>query len=75
MATRPLGVDAAGALPARAGQAGIWTGLARFCRKKPLGAVGGAIMLLIVLAAIFAVQLQTHDPIATEAAHTLAPPG
>ena len=75
MATRPLGVDAAGALPARAGQAGIWTGLARFCRKKPLGAVGGAIMLLIVLAAIFADQLQTHDPIATEAAHTLAPPG
>jgi len=75
MATRPLGVDAAGALPARAGQAGIWTGLARFCRKKPLGAVGGAIMLLIVLAAIFADPLQTHDPIATEAAHTLAPPG
>ena len=75
MATRPLGVDEADALPARARRAGIRTGLARFCRKKPLGAVGGAIMLLIVLAAIFADQLQTHDPIATEAAHTLAPPG
>ena len=54
---------------------GCWTVLARFCRKKPLGAAGGAIMLLIVLTAVFADQLQTHDPIATDAAQSLAPPG
>ena len=49
--------------------------LLRFCRKKPLGAVGGAIMLIMVVVAIFAPQLATHDPIATSAAATLAPPG
>src|SRR5258705_11385335 len=45
-----------------------------FCRKKPLGAAGGFIMLMIVFMAIFANVLQPHDPIATNAAATLAPP-
>ena len=43
-------------------------------RRKPLGAAGGAVMLAILLTAVFADQLQTHDPIATDAAATLAPP-
>jgi peptide/nickel transport system permease protein len=60
--------------PAPVAQAGTWTTLARFCRKKPLGAAGGFIMLLIVFIAIFANVLQTHDPIATNAADTLARP-
>lgn len=47
----------------------------RFCRKKPLGAAGGALMLLMLLVAIFADPLSTHDPIATHAAATLAAPG
>lgn len=74
MATRPLGVETAAALPDRRGQAGAWTVLTRFCRKKPLGAAGGAIMLVIVLTALFADQLQTYDPIATDPAQSLAPP-
>ena len=49
--------------------------LLRFCRKKPLGAVGGAIILAMLVVAIFAPQLATHDPITTSAAATLAPPG
>ena len=49
--------------------------LVRFCRKKPLGAVGGAIMVVMLLVALFAPQLATHDPITTSAAATLAPPG
>jgi peptide/nickel transport system permease protein len=53
---------------------GAATVLFRFCRKKPLGAVGGAIMLVMLLVAVFAPQLATHDPIATSAAATLAPP-
>ena len=53
---------------------GAATVLVRFCRKKPLGAVGGAIMLVMLLVAVFAAQLATHDPIATSAAATLAPP-
>ena len=56
------------------GRPSAWTTLTRFLRKKPLGAAGGLIMLLIVLTAAFANQLQTHDPIATDAAHTLAHP-
>ena len=62
-------------LPRRAStRPGAWTTLARFCRKKPLGAAGGAIMVLMTLVALAAPLIATHDPIATDAAHTLAPP-
>ncbi len=74
MATRPLGVEVPG-IAVGLRRPGPWTTLARFCRKKPLGAAGGAIMLVIFLTALFADQLQTHDPIATDSVNTLAPPG
>jgi peptide/nickel transport system permease protein len=45
-----------------------------FFREKPLGAMGGVLLLLMVLAAIFAETLATHDPIRTDAEHTLARP-
>jgi len=48
--------------------------LGRFCRKKPLGAAGGVVMLAIVVTALFADVLATHDPIATDAGRTLARP-
>jgi peptide/nickel transport system permease protein len=51
-----------------------WSGLVRFCRRKPLGAAGGFIVAVIVVTAIFADLLATADPIATEASMTLAPP-
>src|SRR5258707_3333693 len=74
MATRPLGVEVpAVAMALR--RPGAWTVLARFCRKKPLGAIGGFLMLVILLTAVFADQLQTHDPIATDAGQSLARPG
>jgi len=60
--------------PTLRAQPSVGTVLVRFCRKKPLGAIGGVIMLVIVLTAIFANQLQTYDPIATDAAQSLAPP-
>mgnify|MGYP003297059187 CR=1 FL=1 len=59
---------------ARPSSDGVWVTLLRFCRKKPLGAAGGVIMLLIAFAAIFANALQTYDPIATDAAQSLAAP-
>jgi peptide/nickel transport system permease protein len=74
MAARPLGAGATAVLPAQRVRPRAWTTLVRFCRKKPLGAVGGGIMLLILLTAVFADQLQTYDPIATDAAQSLAPP-
>jgi peptide/nickel transport system permease protein len=60
--------------PGRRGPAGLLAALRRFAGKKPLGAAGGVIMLAIIVLALFAELLSTHDPIATDAAHTLAPP-
>lgn len=72
---RPVGVEIELALPARPRRAaGAWAVVVRFCRKKPLGAIGGALMAVMVLAAVFAEPLSTHDPIATDAARTLAAP-
>jgi peptide/nickel transport system permease protein len=51
------------------------TNLGRFFRRKPLGAAGGVLMVIMVLTAVFADPLSTHDPIATDAATTLAAPG
>jgi peptide/nickel transport system permease protein len=65
----------AAAAPPGARRKGAATALWRFVRKKPLGAAGGAVMLAIVFTALFADQLQTSDPIATESGATLAPPG
>jgi peptide/nickel transport system permease protein len=46
----------------------------RLAWKKPLGAAGAIIMLVIILTAVFADLVATHDPLATNAAHTLARP-
>jgi peptide/nickel transport system permease protein len=53
---------------------GLVSTVVRFCRKKPLGAAGGALMLVMLVTALFAEPLSTHDPIATDAAATLARP-
>jgi peptide/nickel transport system permease protein len=79
MATRPViaetGLELITVAARATGPSGAWTTLVRFCRKKPLGAAGGLLMLLLLVAALFAETLATHDPIATDAAHTLASPG
>ncbi len=78
MATKPVLADtglelvAAGTRVGAPG--GFGTQLARFTRKKPLGAAGGVLMLVILVLALLAEPLSTHDPIATDAAHTLAAP-
>ena len=71
---RPVEALPVPVVTARPAQPGWGTAVARFVRRKPLGAAGGAIMLLMVLTAIFAPWLQTHDPIATNAAYTLGQP-
>jgi peptide/nickel transport system permease protein len=71
MAVRPAEI----AIPGRpSARSGAGTALWRFVRKKPLGAAGGALMLVMLLTAVFAGILQTHDPIATDAAYTLGSP-
>jgi peptide/nickel transport system permease protein len=44
-------------------------------RAKPLGALGGALIALLVLTAIFAPTLAPHDPIQIKSADRLQPPG
>jgi peptide/nickel transport system permease protein len=46
----------------------------RFLRQKPLGAAGGALVLLMILTAVFADFLATKDPTRTHPMKTLAPP-
>lgn len=40
----------------------MWRGLLRFIRHKPLGAFGGAIVILLLLMAIFPSIFATHNP-------------
>ena len=47
---------------------------ASLARRYPLGTVGAMLMALFVLAAIFAELITVHSPLATDAAHSLAPP-
>ena len=53
---------------------GSWTTVGRFVRRKPLGAAGAVIIVVMVVTALLAPWLQTHDPIATDAAYTLGQP-
>ncbi|MCL0044546.1 ABC transporter permease, partial [Dehalococcoidia bacterium] len=46
-----------------------------FCRKRPLGAAGGIVLVVVVLAAIFAPLVATHDPIAQDHVKFVHPPG
>jgi peptide/nickel transport system permease protein len=60
------------ALPAEPRRASaVW----RFVRKQPLGTAGGALIVLLVLTAALADVIATHNPVRTDSAHTLAPPG
>jgi len=73
VAVRPVGAEIELTAPARVvRRESMAATVARFVRKKPLGAAGGVLMLIMLLTGIFADLLQTHDPIATDAAATLA---
>lgn len=59
-----------GAVPApRRRRAALW----EFARKKPLGAAGGLLVLVLVFTALFAEALATHNPVRTSS-QVLAPP-
>ena len=58
-------------LPARGTRRAVFW---RFVRKNPLGAVGGVLMVLLVIAALGADLLATHNPVRTSS-QVLAAPG
>src|SRR5215468_987709 len=53
----------------------IWQHLGRFARRKPLGAFGAVIALILIIVAVFAPFIATHDPAETNSAFVYAPPG
>ncbi len=53
---------------------GWWTALHRFAREKPLGAVGGVLMIATILVAIFAPLLSPSDPLTTNPRAALMDP-
>jgi peptide/nickel transport system permease protein len=50
-------------------------GAREFARRRPLGTFGGAIIVLLVLVAVLAPVLATHNPLANDYAAMLTPPG
>jgi peptide/nickel transport system permease protein len=74
MAVRPV-AELEFAAPATPVRDASWPAtILRFARRKPLGALGGLLLLVMALTAVFADQLATHDPIATQASATLVKP-
>ena len=70
-AARAMAGAVPGALPAeRRWRATLW----RFVRRKPLGAAGGFLMILLILTAVSAEVLATHNPVRTSG-RVLVPPG
>ena len=52
-----------------------WTDVVwEFCRKRPLGAIGAAVVLLNLVVAVGANVLAPYDPVTTDYAAMLAPP-
>ncbi|MGK0172422.1 MAG: peptide/nickel transport system permease protein [Gammaproteobacteria bacterium] len=73
-ATEPVDYDAE-LQKAGANITGRWSQVAYLIRRYPLGAMGAVITLLFVTFALFAEVIATHDPLQTNAAMSLAPPG
>jgi peptide/nickel transport system permease protein len=70
MAVRTIDVAVLHALPkARGWAASLWW----FVRRNPLGAAGGVLMVLLLLAAVLAEVLATHNPIRTSSRVLVAP--
>jgi peptide/nickel transport system permease protein len=52
---------------------GWGTSFWRFVRKNPLGAAGGLLMVLLIVAALFADALATHNPVRTSSRVLVSP--
>lgn len=69
--TQAIPTPVAGAAPRP--QPGLITSIGRTIRRHPIGALGAAIVIFVILMAIFAPQVATHDPAAQEAKRLLPP--
>ena len=63
-------------LPGRSNRSlrNTWKNVADFSRRKPLGAFGGAVAVVLIIVAIFAPLIATDDPYKTDTKQIFAPP-
>jgi peptide/nickel transport system permease protein len=74
MAINPA-IDTVAEAPAPAPRA-AWVGaLLTFTQRRPLGAAGAAIVLLMLLVAVLATVIAPYDPVAVDFGAMLSPPG
>jgi peptide/nickel transport system permease protein len=70
-----LNVPAVGEIGEPVARDRSWIGAGyEFCRRLPLGAVGGAVIVLMLLTAICAPLLAPYDPVGTDFSAMLSPP-
>jgi peptide/nickel transport system permease protein len=64
----------AAALAKGGARSSVWPAIEKFIVTKPLGAAGGAIIILLILAAIFADVIAPYDPVAIDRHLQFGPP-
>src|SRR5262245_44917115 len=67
-------LDRASALPEREPRRGFWVQAAEFCRAQPLGAIGAAIIILMLVVGALAPLLAPYDPVVNSFSSMLSPP-
>jgi peptide/nickel transport system permease protein len=72
MAVRPI--DVAGEVPESAAGRRWWRAVRDFCRRRPLGAIGAAVVLINIVVALLADLISPFDPLATDYGAMLARP-
>ena len=74
MAINPA-IDVATEAPTAAPRSRWVSALLTFCRRRPLGAIGAGIVVIMLLVAAFAPWLAPYDPVAVDFGAMLSPPG
>jgi peptide/nickel transport system permease protein len=72
MSSRPFDLELVEARPSRARR--WWRTTVDFSREKPLGAAGAAIVVVMIVAAVFAPLIAPYNPLATDYGAMLAAP-
>ena len=72
MSSRPFDLELVEARSSRARR--WWRTALEFCREKPLGAAGAAIVVVMIIAAVFAPLIAPYNPLATDYGAMLAAP-
>jgi peptide/nickel transport system permease protein len=74
MAINPA-IDVASEAPTAEPRSRWMSALITFCRRRPLGAIGAGIVVLMLLVAVFAPWLAPYDPVTVDFGAMLSPPG